>query len=39
LTEVAGFVNSRNQIIAALAALLALSVITNVVFLASRMVH
>jgi serine/threonine-protein kinase len=39
LVEVAGFVNSRNQIIAALAALLALSVVTNVVFLAARLVH
>jgi serine/threonine-protein kinase len=39
MIEVAGFVNSRNQIIAALATLLALSIVTNVVFLASRLVH
>ena len=39
MIEVAGFVNSRNQIIAALAALLALSIVTNVVFLVSRMGH
>jgi eukaryotic-like serine/threonine-protein kinase len=39
LIEVAGFVNSRNQIIVALAALLALSVVTNVIFLAGRVTH
>jgi len=36
LREWAGYVNSRNSIIAALAMLLALSVVTNVVFLAVR---
>lgn len=36
LTEWAGYVNSRNSIIAALAMLLALSIVTNVVFLAVR---
>jgi serine/threonine-protein kinase len=36
LREMAGYVNSRNGIIAALAMLLALSVVTNVVFLAAR---
>jgi eukaryotic-like serine/threonine-protein kinase len=39
MIEIAGFVNSRHQIIVALAALLALSVITNVVFLAGRVTH
>ena len=34
MVEMAGYVNSRNNIIAALAMLLALSVVTNVVFLA-----
>jgi serine/threonine-protein kinase len=33
MTEIAGFINSRNQIILALAALLVLSIITNVVLL------
>ena len=32
----AGFINSRNHIIAALAALLALSVVTNVLLLTTR---
>jgi serine/threonine-protein kinase len=36
LVEIAGYVNGRNSIIAALAMLLALSVVTNVVFLAAR---
>jgi hypothetical protein len=36
LIEYAGYLNSRNHIIAALAALLALSVITNLVFLTTR---
>ena len=36
LREMAGYVNSRNGMIAALAMLLALSVVTNVVFLAAR---
>lgn len=36
LREMAGYVNSRNGVIAALAMLLALSVVTNVVFLAVR---
>ena len=36
LVEMAGYVNGRNSIIAALAMLLALSVVTNVVFLAAR---
>jgi serine/threonine-protein kinase len=36
LKEMAGYVNSRTSIIAALAMLLALSVVTNVVFLAAR---
>ena len=36
LLEMAGYVNSRNNIIAALALLLALSVVTNVVFLVTR---
>jgi serine/threonine-protein kinase len=36
MLEMAGYVNSRNGIIAALAMLLALSVVTNVVFLAVR---
>jgi eukaryotic-like serine/threonine-protein kinase len=36
MVEMAGYVNSRNSIIAALAMLLALSVVTNVVFLAVR---
>jgi len=35
LVEMAGYVNGRNSVIAALAMLLALSVVTNVVFLAS----
>jgi serine/threonine-protein kinase len=39
MVEVAGFINSRNHIIFALAALLVLSVVTNVVFLAGRLVH
>jgi serine/threonine-protein kinase len=37
MIEIAGFINSRNYIIAALGALLALSVVTNVVFLATRL--
>ncbi len=36
LREVAGYVNSRNNIIAALALLLALSAVTNVLFLVTR---
>ena len=36
LREVAGYVNARNNIIAALALLLALSAVTNVVFLVTR---
>ena len=36
LVEMAGYVNARNGIIAALAMLLALSVVTNVVFLAAH---
>ncbi|HMB03949.1 MAG TPA: serine/threonine-protein kinase [Isosphaeraceae bacterium] len=36
MIELAGYVNSRNHIIAALAALLALSIITNVIFLTIR---
>ena len=36
MVEMAGYVNSRNHIIAALAMLLALSVVTNVVFLVAR---
>ena len=36
LVEVAGYVNSRQQIIVALAMLLALSVVTNVIFLTVR---
>jgi len=36
LVEMAGYVNSRNGVIAALAMLLALSVVTNVVFLAAH---
>jgi serine/threonine protein kinase len=36
LVEMAGYVNSRGSLIAALAMLLALSVVTNVVFLATR---
>ncbi len=36
LIEMAGFVNGRNSIIAALALMLALSVVTNVVFLTVR---
>ena len=36
MIEMAGYVNSRNQIIAALAMLLALSVVTNVILLAAR---
>ncbi|GAC1470763.1 MAG: hypothetical protein NVSMB9_16170 [Isosphaeraceae bacterium] len=36
IIEFAGYLNSRNSIIAALAMLLALSVVTNVVFLAAR---
>jgi len=39
MIEIAGFINSKNHIIAALAALLALSLITNVIFLAARMVQ
>jgi serine/threonine-protein kinase len=35
LVEIAGYLNSRNSVIAALAMLLALSVVTNVVFLAA----
>jgi serine/threonine-protein kinase len=36
LVEMAGYVNARNSMIAALAMILALSVVTNVVFLATR---
>ena len=36
LVEMAGYINSRGSLIAALAMLLALSVVTNVVFLATR---
>lgn len=36
LVEMAGYVNGRNSMIAALAMILALSVVTNVVFLATR---
>ena len=36
MVEMAGYVNSRGSLIAALAMLLALSVVTNVVFLATR---
>ena len=36
LVEMAGYVNNRNGVIAALAMLLALSIVTNVVFLAVR---
>ena len=36
LVEMASYVNGRNSIIAALAMILALSVVTNVVFLAAR---
>ncbi|HWE35851.1 MAG TPA: serine/threonine-protein kinase [Isosphaeraceae bacterium] len=36
MAEMAGYVNSRNNLIAALAILLAVSVVTNVVFLALR---
>jgi serine/threonine-protein kinase len=36
LVEIAAYVNGRNGIIAALAMLLALSVVTNVVFLAAH---
>jgi serine/threonine-protein kinase len=36
LAEVAGYVNSRHHIIAALAALLALSIVTNVVLMTTR---
>jgi len=36
LREVAGYVNARNNVIAALALLLALSAVTNVVFLVTR---
>ncbi len=36
MIEMAGYVNSRNHIIAALAMLLALSVVTNVVLLTTR---
>ena len=35
LIEIAGYVNSRNTVIAALAMILALSIVTNVVFLAA----
>jgi eukaryotic-like serine/threonine-protein kinase len=36
LIEMAGYVNNRNGVIAALAMLLALSIVTNVVFFAVR---
>jgi eukaryotic-like serine/threonine-protein kinase len=36
MIEVAGYVNSRNQIIAAIAALLAVSIVTNVLMFVGR---
>ena len=36
MVELAGYVNNRNQIIATIAMLLAVSVITNVILLAVR---
>jgi serine/threonine protein kinase len=36
MREIAGYVNGRNHVIAAMAALLALSVVTNIVMLATR---
>jgi len=39
LVEIAGFINSKNHIIFALAGLLILSAVTNVIFLAARLVQ